>query len=126
MSKKILIVIALFIANFSFAQAPVEWKEKDDFHKVMAQTFHPMEEGNYNPIRERSQEMYDKAVAWQKSAIPAGVNKKKAKKVLKKIVEESKELNDKIKAGTTDAEIKDELTELHDLFHKIAGLCKHE
>ena len=116
--KKILILIALFIANFSFAQTPAEWKEKDDFHKVMASTFHPMEEGNYNPIREKSQEMYDKAVAWKKSTVPAGVDKKKAKKILKELVEESKELNEKIKAGATDAAIKDELTELHDLFHK--------
>ncbi|MFM9944658.1 MAG: hypothetical protein ACKVQB_05440 [Bacteroidia bacterium] len=124
--NKILIVIALFAANLSFAQAPVEWKEKDDFHKVMAQTFHPMEEGNYNPIKERSQEMYDKAVAWQKSAVPTGVNKKKAKKILKKLVAETAELNKEIKEGATDATIKEELTELHDLFHDLVGLCKHE
>jgi hypothetical protein len=124
--NKILIVIALFIANFSFSQAPAEWKEKDEFHKVMAQTFHPVEDGNYNPIRERSNEMYQKAVAWQKSTIPAGYNKKKISKVLKKLVKESKELDKKIKAGTTDAEIKADLTELHDIFHEIVGLCKHE
>lgn len=123
--KNILFVIALFVANFSFAQAPIEWKEKDDFHKVMAATFHPMEDGNYNPIKEKSQEMYEKAVAWQKSTVPADVNKKKAKKILKKLVNESKELNDKIKKGTTDAEIKDDLTDLHDIFHELVGLCKH-
>ena len=55
--KQILIIITLFIANFSFAQAPTEWKEKDDFHKVMASTFHPMEDGNFNPIQEKSQEL---------------------------------------------------------------------
>ena len=103
-----------------------DWKEKDEFHKVMAQTFHPVEDGNYNPIRERSNEMYQKAVAWQKSTIPAGYNKKKISKVLKKLVKESKELDKKIKAGTTDAEIKADLTELHDIFHEIVGLCKHE
>lgn len=124
--NKILIVIALFISNFAFSQAPAEWKEKDEFHKVMAQTFHPVEEGNYNPIRERSNEMYQKAVAWQKSTIPAGYNKKKISKTLKKLVKESKELDKKIKAGTTDAEIKKDLTELHDIFHEIVGLCKHE
>ncbi len=124
--NKILIVIALFIANFSFSQAPAEWKEKDEFHKVMAQTFHPVEDGNYNPIRERSNEMYQKAVAWQKSAVPEGYNKKKISKILKKLVKESKELDKKIKAGTTDAEIKADLTELHDIFHEIVGLCKHE
>lgn len=115
----------MFAANFCFAQAPVEWKEKDDFHKVMSTTFHPMEDGNFNPIKEKSQEMYEKAVAWQKSAIPAGVDKKKAKKVLKKLVKETKALNDKIKAGATDEVIKTDLTRLHDIFHELVGLCRH-
>ena len=124
--KQILIIITLFIANFSFAQAPTEWKEKDDFHKVMASTFHPMEDGNFNPIKEKSQEMYDKAVAWQKSFIPVGYNKKKISKILKKLVKETNDLNKEIKAGTTDTKIKEDLTELHDIFHEIVGLCKHE
>lgn len=123
--KKLLLIITLFAANFCFAQAPVEWKEKDDFHKVMSTTFHPMEDGNFNPIKEKIQEMYEKAVAWQKSAIPAGVDKKKAKKVLKKLVKETKALNDKIKAGATDEVIKTDLTKLHDIFHELVGLCRH-
>jgi hypothetical protein len=124
--KNILLLLTLFAINLSFAQTKIEWKEKDDFHKVMAQTFHPLEEGNYAPIKERSQEMYDKAVAWQKSSIPVGINKKKTKKILKKLVKETKALNDKIKAGTTDEIIKADLTKLHDIFHEIVGLCKHE
>ena len=123
--KKIVIMVMLLAANFGFAQTSVEWKEKDDFHKVMATTFHPMEEGNFNPIKEKSQEMYEKAVAWQKSAIPAGVDKKKSKKVLKKLVKKTKALNEKIKAGATDSVIQSDLTELHDLFHELVGLCKH-
>lgn len=118
-------MVMLLAANFGFAQTSVEWKEKDDFHKVMATTFHPMEEGNFNPIKEKSQEMYEKAVAWQKSAIPAGVDKKKSKKVLKKLVKKTKALNEKIKAGATDSVIQTDLTELHDLFHELVGLCKH-
>ena len=124
--KTIFLVITLFSIQCGFAQTSVEWKEKDEFHKVMAQTFHPAEEGNYAPIKERSKEMYEKALAWQKSAIPAGIDKKKTKKVLKKLVKETKELDNEIKAGATDAKIKEELTELHDLFHEIVGLCKHE
>jgi len=38
----------------------------DDFHEVMAKTFHPAEEGKLEPIRNRSQEMQDKAAAWEK------------------------------------------------------------
>jgi superoxide dismutase len=37
------------------------WLELKNFHMVMAQTFHPMEEGNLAPIRARSGEMVEKA-----------------------------------------------------------------
>lgn len=69
--------------------------------------------------------MYDKAVAWQKSFIPVGYNKKDFQNP-EKLVKETNDLNKEIKAGTTDAEIKEDLTELHDIFHEIVGLCKHE
>ena len=34
------------------------WPELMHFHKVLAQTFHPAEKGNYNPIRDRSGELF--------------------------------------------------------------------
>jgi len=102
----------------------VEWKEKDDFHKVMGQTFHPAEDGNYAPIRERSGEMLEKAIAWQKSAIPAEfANISSIKENLVKLVAGSEALNNKIKANCTDEEIKTDLTALHDVFHEIVGAC---
>jgi len=122
-------IFLLFILSFSstvFAQTKTEWPEKENFHTVMAQTFHPMEDGNYLPIRERSLELYEKALAWQKSSVPAGFSKEKLKKKLKKLVEETKDLNEDIKGNCTDSEIKEDLTELHDLFHTIVGLCKHD
>ena len=124
--KSILFLLFSFITLTGFSQTKVQWAEKDSFHRVMAQTFHPMEEGNYKPIRERISEMVTKAVAWQNSAMPEGLNTKKVKKTLKKLVEESKELEEKIKKNCSDADIKEDLTELHDIFHSIVGLCKHE
>ncbi len=38
-----------------------DWPALKDFHKVMSQTFHPSEEGNLQPIKERSGEMTQKA-----------------------------------------------------------------
>lgn len=119
------VAVLLFVTTFVTAQTKVEWKEKNDFHKVMSQTFHPVEEGNYKPIRERSSEMVEKAIAWKNATIPADFkNVKGIKKNLKKLVKESKKLDKKIKNNVTDEEIKDDLTALHDIFHNIVGLCK--
>lgn len=125
--KKIFFAVFALAFQFAIAQTKTEWKEKDQFHTVMSQTFHPMEEGNYKAIRERSGEMLTKALAWQKSTIPADFkNVKDIKKNLAKLVEEAGELDKKIKANCTDADIKQKLTEMHDIFHKIVGLCKSE
>ncbi len=119
-------VALLFISTFVSAQVK-NWKEKNDFHKVMSTTFHPAEEGNLEPIKTKINEMQAKAIAFQKSEIPADVvNKKDMKKNLKELVKGTKALNKKIKANASDEIIKTELTSLHDVFHKIVGLCSAE
>lgn len=116
-----------FLMLNSFAQPKkVAWAERDAFHKVMAQTFHPVEEGNFEPIRSRSGEMVEKAVAWSKSAVPAELDKKKIAPVLKKLVKGSKTLHKAVKAKASDAELTKQLTALHDVFHEIVGLCRHD
>jgi len=99
------------------------WKEMNDFHTVMSETFHPSEEGHLDPIKKRSQEMVDKAVAWQKSTAPEGYDKKKVDASLKKLVQGTKELNALIKAKSSDKAIKDKLSSLHDTFHEIMEKC---
>lgn len=124
---QVVLVLAILFVGTSIAssQTKVEWKEKEDFHKVMGQTFHPVEDGNYAPIRERSGEMVEKAIAWQKSTIPAEfANIASIKENLVKLVAGSEALNNKIKANCTDEEIKTDLTALHDVFHEIVGACK--
>lgn len=123
--KFVFVLTILFVVtSLSSSQTKVEWKEKDEFHKVMGQTFHPAEEGNFAPIRERSGEMLEKAIAWQDSQIPAefaGIAS--IKENLAKLVAGSEALYKKIKANCTDAEILTELTALHDIFHEIVGAC---
>jgi hypothetical protein len=56
-------------------------ERKNEFHKVMSITFHPAEEGNLAPIKSKIGEMQEKAIAFQKSVIPADVvNKRSTKK----------------------------------------------
>ncbi|MHC1776670.1 MAG: hypothetical protein AB9834_14800 [Lentimicrobium sp.] len=119
--------LLLFAACFVSAQDKVEWKEMVEFHEVMSQTFHPVEEGNFQPIRERIGEMVERATVWQNASIPADfANVKGIKKNLKQLVKKSSALDAKIKTGCTDEVIKTDLTVLHDIFHNIIGLCTHE
>lgn len=106
------------------------WTELKEFHKVMAQTFHPMEEGNYKPIRERSGEMFEKARLLAESKVPAEFNKPEMLKAIQELASGSRMLNAMVENKATDAEINKSLTALHDTFHKIVGMCqpgdKHE
>lgn len=119
--------IVLFFVSISVSAQVKDWKEKNDFHKIMSQTFHPAEEGNLVPIKTKISEMKDKAIAFQKSEIPAEVaNKEEIKNNLNKLVNGTKILAKKIKSNSSDDIIKKHLTELHDVFHKIVGLCSAE
>jgi superoxide dismutase len=101
------------------------WKELKDFHKVMSQTFHPAEENNLTPIRERSQEMLEKALALQNGKIPASFDTPEIKKAISNLVTGAEELHKLNKKKTKDAVLKEKLTSLHDAFHVIQGLCIH-
>jgi len=104
--------------------AATEWKEKDEFHKVIAQTFHPMEDGNYEPIRTRSGELAAKAVAWQKSTPPKELATEKVASVLRKLVEQTQVLDKLVQGKAADPALKEQLTKVHDTFHEIVGLCR--
>jgi len=120
----LLVVGFVLIAQNTFAQEKATWAEEEAFHTVMSQTWHPIENGNYAPIRERSGELADAAAAWKKADIPAEMKSAKdIEKNLKKLAKETKELDKEIKKGCSDEEIKAEMKELHDIFHTIVGLC---
>jgi hypothetical protein len=121
-----LIIAAMAFALPSKAQPKAKWNEMEEFHKVMSATFHPAEEGKLDPIRTRSQEMVDKAMAWKSSTAPAGYNQDAVKKTLKKLVKGAKEVNSLVKKNASDNELKEELSELHDVFHEIMEKCTNE
>lgn len=126
--KKIVSAAVLMSLLFTVvhAQEKAKWKEMDDFHVVMAATFHPAEEGKMEPIRTRSQEMVDKAVAWNDSEAPAGYNKQAVGATLKDLVKGAKEIDKMVKASATDKELVAKLTDLHEIFHKIMEKCRKE
>ena len=107
-----------------------DWKELKTFHSIMAQTFHPAEDGDLKPIRERSGEMAEKAKLLAASKPPAEFDKPEMKRAVEELVIGTKKLDEMVKNKATDKEVTEFLSGLHDTFHKIVGLCqpgdKHE
>jgi hypothetical protein len=125
--KKIAAFFALSILLLSAANAQTKkWKEMDAFHTVMGETFHPSEEGKLEPVRKRSGELVEKAVAWFKSEAPDGFNKSAIKSTLKKLVKEAKALDKRVRANAPDEVIKEKLGSLHHLFHTIEENCEKQ
>jgi hypothetical protein len=124
--KKIIVTAVSFLllaASVQARHAAATWPEKDAFHAIMSATYHPAEEGKFEPIKTRIGEMVTAASAWQKSEPPAEFNKPEIKQKIKDLAKGCKELQKMIKKEATDAEIKTKFTVLHDIFHDIVGMC---
>ena len=101
------------------------WAELKSFHEVMKNTFHPLEEGDFEPIRKRSWEMAERAVILKNGVIPPSFNNPEIHQSIHNLVEGSAELHDMIINGAGDAAVSFKLSDVHDVFHTIQGLCKH-
>ncbi|MFT3795696.1 hypothetical protein [Flavobacterium sp.] len=126
MKTKILALLFLLSIGTISAQSMDKWPVLKDFHGVMSQTFHPAEEGNLEPIKTRSEEMMNKAAALLKSDIPADFRTPAILASAEKLQVKSKALHKMVVAKAADADITKALTELHNIFHEIVGLCTGE
>ena len=121
------IALFLFIANSISAQTTFDkWPAIKEFHEVMSQTFHPAEEGNFEPIKTRSEEMVVKAEALLKTDIPQEFRTNSILASAEKLQLKSKMLNKLVLSKASNEEIMKSLTELHSIFHEIIGLCSDE
>ncbi len=120
-----LVMLALAAAPKLQAQEKAKWNEMEAFHEVMSKTFHPAEEGKMEPIKSRSAEMLEKAIAWKNSTAPAGYDKSAVTKNLRKLVKGAKKVNKLVQKTASDADLKEQLTELHTIFHEIVEKCEH-
>jgi Skp family chaperone for outer membrane proteins len=126
-TKFLAIVVFFFVVNTSMAQSTFDkWPAIKEFHQVMSQTFHPAEEGNLEPIKTRSEELMNKAANVLKSNIPTEFATASILASAEKLQLKSKALHKMVQAKGSDAEITKSLTELHDVFHEIVGLCSEK
>ncbi len=117
---------AAVLLTAASGQASDKWAELESFHEVMSQTFHPVEENKFAPIRKRAGELAEKAKQWLDSKPPKVYDTQDINAILVKLSAESKALSDSIAKGASDEQIKKDLTALHDRFHEIIGACREE
>ncbi|RYJ51546.1 hypothetical protein DR871_010120 [Flavobacterium petrolei] len=122
--KTFLVLALIVVANSVSAQSTFEkWPAIKEFHEVMSQTFHPAEEGNLAPIKARSEEMMNKAAMLLKSDIPTEFRTDAILASAERLQIKSKALHKLVKSNGSDAAIVKSITDLHDTFHEIVGLC---
>jgi hypothetical protein len=108
-----------------------EWKQMDEFHMVMAETFHPYKDSsNLEPVKSRAGELATAADTWAKAELPKKVDNDDMKEKLEKLKNETSTLAASVSGGD-DKVIGEQLTHVHDLFHEIqemwyGGGEKHE
>ncbi|MEQ8426021.1 MAG: hypothetical protein RIA63_14980 [Cyclobacteriaceae bacterium] len=97
----------------------VEWKGMDEFHMIMAESFHPYRDSaNLAPARQYAREMVSLAEAWSENELPEKVNNDEVKGQLAQLKEATEALADLVEVGDDEA-IGTSLTNVHDVFHHL-------
>lgn len=125
--KTFLVLAFIFVSNTISAQSTFEkWPAIKAFHGVMSQTFHPAEEGDFAPIKARSEEMMTKAKLVVKPDIPTTFKTEAILAAAGKLETQSTALHHLVTSGAANEVIFKSLNVLHDTFHEIVGLCADE
>lgn len=99
------------------------WMALKDFHKVMAQTFHPCEDGNFVPLRTRSGELLAKAILLSASKPPISKDKPSVHTALGHLEVQCEKIYELVEKNAKDEVLLKEMTKAHDLFHQVEELC---
>ena len=123
--KQFLFILVFSAFSFSVSAQKAAWKELDEYHAVMAATFHPAEEGNLQPVLTRAGELAEKATVLKKSTIPTDYQKEGVKASVDLLAKESTDLAKMVKDKKPEAELKKAIFALHDRFHEVMEKCHH-
>lgn len=106
-------------ASQETVEEATEWKGMDDFHMVMAESFHPYRDSaNLAPVKQYAGEMVELANSWVAQELPARVDNQKVKELLNNLKIQTEALADLVEVGDDNA-IGSSLNELHDTFHHL-------
>lgn len=124
--KQLFFLLTLSITCIAVGAQKAEWKEMKDFHAVMSATFHPAEENNLQPLKEKAADLEAKAKLWQQSAVPAGFNALVTKPILNKLLQQCKLIKKSVNNKKPDTVLKEQITAAHETFHEITEKCREE
>ena len=97
-----------------------DWKQMDDFHLIMAESFHPYKDSsNLAPAKEMAKEMADAAAQWASAELPEKVKNDEMKASLQALNSGSQDLLKLVNENAADSVVAKSLVGLHDTFHKI-------
>jgi superoxide dismutase len=99
------------------------WPEINAFHKVLAQTFHAAEKGDFKPIRALSGSLYAKAILLQDADIPKPLMNPEVSLALIRLEKKCFSLNKLIVKNAKDKSLMKMISAVHDVFHEVQGLC---
>ena len=103
----------------STTAADDEWRGMDDFHMIMAESFHPFKDSaNLAPAKAKAAEMAASAERWLAAPLPEKVNNDAVKSKLEALKTKTTAFVETAKS-TDDKLVGDALTELHDMFHEL-------
>jgi hypothetical protein len=128
MNKQIKLLVATFCMLAATASAQTKkavWPQMKTFHSFMASTFHPAEDGNLAPLKQKADSLEITAKLWQASAIPANYKPAETKAALENLVAKADAINKAVAAKERDDVLKKLITEAHEIFHHIVGECKN-
>lgn len=96
-----------------------EWREMDEFHMIMAETFHPFRDSaNLDPVRSRASELMTAADQWASAPLPEKVDNREMREKLQQLKSEATTLAESVRSAD-DNVIGEQLTKVHDTFHAI-------
>ena len=123
---RLVVILLAMIPAISFAHTGkvAPWPQLTAFHALMSKSFHPTEDGNFAPLKEKADSLLTAAKAWQASKIPADYKPEETKATLDKLVQQCTLIRDAVAAKAADVKLKVMISDAHETFHKIAGECK--
>lgn len=99
-----------------------EWPEMDEFHEIMADSFHPFKDSaNLEPAKANATEMAKVAEKWVNAPVPEKVDNDETKANLTQLKNDTNAFIQIAQSGDS-VKIGESLTALHDQFHKLQEL----
>jgi hypothetical protein len=100
------------------------WKELDDFHTVMAATWHPVSKSSdFTAIRAKAGDLATAAEKWAAATVPSACDKKENRDAIADVAKQSKALAALVAAKGSDADVKKALHDLHERFEVVEHGC---